>query len=377
MSTASAIEQPRQPIPIRWYRSPVARDEMKRLMERSDTRALLQTLPHLLLMVASGTALYLALMQPAPWFGRWNPWLLLAVPPLLMLHGFLCSFAINAVHELGHGTVFRTRWLNSLFEHVFAFVGWIDHFSFTASHTRHHRYTLHYPDDQEVVLPTRCDHRGLWRNNGVFDWRVLWQYVNALRLRYRVAIGKAGFDGPWNAVLFPADQPELRRAPRRWAWCLLLGHGGVLVAAITFGWWALPLVVSLTPWYGGAIQMLMNSTQHVGMMKDVPDARLCCRTYTAHPVLQYFYWHMNYHIEHHMYAAVPCYRLGRLHRAILADLPPTPHGLRETWHQIDAIQEKQRLDPTFEQRPDLPAPVAVPTGIGQVDQDQDQDIAAA
>ena len=41
-------------------------------------------------------------------------------------------------------------------------------------------------------------------------------------------------------------------------------------------------------------------------------------------VVRFLYWHMNYHIEHHMYAAVPCYRLGRLHRAIRHELPPLP-----------------------------------------------------
>ncbi len=375
MSDPCAAIPPRQPIPIRWYRSPIGPDEMKRLMKRSDARALLQTLPHLLLIVASGAATYLAIMPPTAWFGDWNPWLLLAVPPLLMLHGFLCSFAINAVHELGHGTVFRTRWLNAFFEHAFAFIGWIDHYSFTASHTRHHRYTLHYPDDQEEVLPKRYDPRTVWHNGGIVDWRMPWHWLNAFRQRFRVAIGRSGFDGPWNAVLFPADKPELRRPARRWAWCLILGHGAVLITSIAFGWWPLPLLVSMTPWYGGAIQRLMNNTQHVGMMKAVPDARLCCRTFTAHPLLQYFYWHMNYHLEHHMYAAVPCYRLGRLHRAILADLPPTPHGLRETWRQIDAIQEKQRLDPTFEQRPDLPVPAAV--SVVSRPAEQNQDTAAA
>lgn len=350
---------PRKPVPVTWYRSPLARDEMKRLLERSDLLALAQTLPHLLLILASGTAVCLAFLQPARLFGAWSAWWLLAMPPLLLLHGFLCSFAINAVHELGHGTVFKTRWLNRLFEHVFAFIGWIQHDQFTVSHTRHHRYTLHYPDDQEEQLPKRCDPRGMWRGGGIFDVRIVQRYVNNFRNQWRIATGRAGFDGAWQTVLFPADQPELRKPMKRWAWCLLLGHGSVLVGSIALGWWPLPLVVSLGGAYGQVIQGLMNNTQHIGMMKAVPDARLCCRTFTVHPVLQYFYWHMNYHLEHHMYAAVPCYRLGALHRTILADLPPTPHGLCATWAEINAIQAKQAVDPTYEQRPALPAPRSV------------------
>ena len=29
--------------------------------------------------------------------------------------------------------------------------------------------------------------------------------------------------------------------------------------------------------------------------------------------MRFWYWHMNFHIEHHMYAAVPCYNLEKLH----------------------------------------------------------------
>lgn len=41
---------------------------------------------------------------------------------------------------------------------------------------------------------------------------------------------------------------------------------------------------------------------------------------------------MNYHIEHHMYARVPCYNLEKLHNYVKHDLPPTvpPHPLSPT-----------------------------------------------
>jgi len=184
MADAPAVS--RKPTPVTWYRSPLDRDEMKRFLERSDVRALAQTLPHLALIALTGTATCLAILQPAWLFGAWNPWWLLAVIPLLLVHGFLCSFAINAVHELGHGTVFKTKWLNRLFEGVFAFIGWIHHEQFTVSHTRHHRYTLHYPDDQEEVLPKKWDRRNAIKWGGVFDWRILKNYVNNFRHQWRV-----------------------------------------------------------------------------------------------------------------------------------------------------------------------------------------------
>jgi hypothetical protein len=59
-------------------------------------------------------------------------------------------------------------------------------------------------------------------------------------------------------------------------------------------------------------------------------------------------WQMNYHIEHNMYAAVPCNNLGKLHKMILHDLPPTPRGLVGVWREINAILKKQEADPTYQ-----------------------------
>jgi fatty acid desaturase len=64
---------------------------------------------------------------------------------------------------------------------------------------------------------------------------------------------------------------------------------------------------------------------------------------------------MNYHIEHHMYAAVPCYHLAQLHAHIRHDLPPIPTGLLATWREIIAIVRRQRLNPEYQYVAELPA----------------------
>ena len=86
----------------------------------------------------------------------------------------------------------------------------------------------------------------------------------------------------------------------------------------------------------------------------MPDFRLCARTIYLSPIVQFLYWHMNYQIEHHIYAAVPCYRLGRLHRRIRHEMPWCPRGLRETWRHIAEIQARQKLDPTYQYVAELP-----------------------
>ena len=79
----------------------------------------------------------------------------------------------------------------------------------------------------------------------------------------------------------------------------------------------------------------------------MPDFRLSCRTNYLNPVLRFLYWNMNYHIEHHTYAAVPCYNLGKLHELMKHDLPPVLNGLFSVWEEIIAIQYRQKHEPGY------------------------------
>jgi len=99
---------------------------------------------------------------------------------------------------------------------------------------------------------------------------------------------------------------------------------------------------------------MCNATQHIGLTDEYPDFRVCCRTFTLNPVLQFLYWHMNYHTEHHIYAGVPCYNLARLHRLIQSEMPESTHGLIATWKQISWILKRQEEDPTYQFVPKLP-----------------------
>ena len=317
---------------IAWYRSPLPPGEMKALHRRSDLLGGAQTLGFLLVL---GGVFALACWSAAHW-----PWW--ATVAAVFLYGTVQSFMINAVHELGHGTVFQTKALNRFFTRVFAFVGWTHFEKFEHSHTRHHRYTLHAPDDLEVVLPIKLM---LWHvfKTGFVNPPSLWWMV---RDAWRLARGR--FQGEWELALFPPGD-EAKRAPiRRWAWTLLLGHAAIAVGSLLMGWWIVPVLTLLAPCVGGWLNFLCNNTQHIGLRDQVPDFRLCCRTFTLNPVVQFLYWHMNYHTEHHMYAAVPCYRLGRLHRLIRHDLPPCAHGIAAVWREIGLIQKRQEAEPDYQ-----------------------------
>ncbi len=83
------------------------------------------------------------------------------------------------------------------------------------------------------------------------------------------------------------------------------------------------------------------------MSPNTPDFRLCCRTYTCSWLPAFYYWNMQYHVEHHMFPAVPFYNLPRLRKVLQHDLPPAPHGLCATWKELLEIHKKLKADPNY------------------------------
>ncbi len=325
---------------VDWYRTPIPSDVFKKLHTRSDGRAFAQAGGFLgILLCTAGLSLW-----------SWHHWAWPITVLLVFLHGTVSSFFPNAMHELGHGTVFRAKWLNWLFLHLISFLGWLHFDVFSASHQRHHRYTLHPPEDQEVVLPTKLMLKHFLEQGFVNPRGFWWTFKYTIRL----AVGR--FETPWELVCYPPEQPKLREAPVRWARFVLASH--VLVAAVSlyFGLWLVPVLVSLAPFYGGWLFFLCNNTQHIGLQDNVSDFRLCCRTFLLNPPVRFLFWQMNYHLEHHMYAAVPCYNLGRLHAAIKYDTPVPPDGIVAAWREIISILRKQQADPTYQHVVTLPTP---------------------
>jgi len=329
---------------VKWYRSPVPCEELSRLNSRSDTLGFAQTLGFLgVLACSSGLAIYSCF--------SWR-WYVTAI--LVFVNGHFWHFLINGFHELIHDSVFATRRLNRFFLRLFSFLGWYNHHHFWASHTEHHKYTLHPPADLEVVLPDIHSKQALFKY-GIVNLKWPWDAIgNQLKLAFRTIDP----NDSWTDALFPTSEPNRRRAYFNWARIVLIGHALIASLALAQGWWIVLLVISFPMIFGGWLHSLCNSSQHAGLCDNVPDFRQCCRTITLNPVLQFLYWHMNYHTEHHMYAAVPCYRLGKLHRLIRDDLPDCPNGLVATWRQIFEIQRRQQTDPDYQYTAKLPTPAA-------------------
>ena len=94
---------------------------------------------------------------------------------------------------------------------------------------------------------------------------------------------------------------------------------------------------------------------HTGLRDNVPDFRLCCRTIKLDPFSGFVRWGMHYHIEHHMFAAVPCYNLGKLYRTVAADMPER-RTMIGAWKEMVSIQRRQRREPDYQFDTPLPEP---------------------
>ena len=184
-------------------------------------------------------------------------WLGFAVA--LFVHGSFGTFVAGAaVHELGHGTVFRSRWLNQLFLYLFSLLAWWNPFDYGLSHTYHHRYTLHPEGDREVLLP-------LPRASGfifLIQLFTITLYGHPERIFGRggfvtavVTIVKAALDIPdrtdtpareWLRALHQ-DQFAEQRKSVWWSPLILLFQGAVVVVAIVSGLWVLPTCPSRAP----------------------------------------------------------------------------------------------------------------------------------
>jgi len=348
----------RKTLQIPWYRCPIDRAMLKELTTRSDLRGAAQVGGFVLLLAALGAAAwYLAGLRVWGWFAA-----------SLFAYGTVSSFiAGHATHELSHGTVFRTRWLNDVLLRFFSLVSWNNPHDFKMSHTYHHLYTLHRRGDREVVLPS---------NPNLDPWFLLqlltvnvvggkgepYSYPMTRGIGETVTLAFTGtHHREWEEAVY-ADQPAERRRAVAFARFTLLFHAALVATSIAFGLWLLPVLVTLAPFIANWLRYFVAVPMHTGLMDEVSDFRLCVRTITLDPVSSFLYWHMNWHLEHHMFAAVPCYNLARMHRAVVSDMPK-PRTLAGAWREMRETWRRQQREPGYQF--ETPLPGRGRTKIGQ------------
>ncbi len=355
------LSEVRKTLRVDWYRCPMPPGALRELSRRSDAQGWFQAGGHFGMFLLTGALV----------FGLWWNEMWLAMLAALFLHGTVTSFFTGtAPHELGHGTVFKTKRLNKIFLYLFSLIGWWDPFDYASSHTYHHRYTLHPEGDRENLLPLEPSLASSFMLQ-LFTVNLLTQrgrafgkggLISTLLITLLGAFGRVPADerqpiNEWLRSLHD-DQPEQHRKSILWSRLMLAFHGGVLVAGIVSGLWVLPLILTLAVFIGNWLSYFVGLTQHCGLREHSRDFRKNTRSVKLNPLFSFLYWRMNWHIEHHMYAGVPCYNLGKLHNVISQDMP-APRSLIEAWREMRMVWQRQKAEPEYAYDTPLP-PTANP-----------------
>ena len=263
--------------------------ELRALSERSDLRGALQMGSHL------GAIAVVAVLHGLAMGTGWV-WLTgLAL-------GVLINFLYAAQHELSHATVFRTRAINEGFGRAIGFIEIFPRDYDQIMHFAHHQYTQNWERDGELLRePYTLTSYLLWLS-GITYWR---NRVFGVVRRARGII----------------VEPYIRReeearviAESRWH---LAGYVAIAVLSLVFQSWAaltfwlVPMVLTKP------IHQLQNTIEHLGLSHE-DDILENTRSTRANAFIRWLCWQMPYHTAHHVFPAVPFWKLRDLNGRIEA-----------------------------------------------------------
>lgn len=313
-----------------WYRSPVSRKRMKELMQRSDGPAIRDTAIWLGLMLVFGAiGIYY-------WFSLWS---LLSFAAYGVLYG---SASDSRWHECGHGTAFKTRWMNTAVYNIACFMIMRNPTSWRWSHTRHHTDTIVVGRDPEIVA-SRPPALGRIVSNflGLADTASAWRIL---------VLNCFGRLTPNEATYIPESERPKVFAVARVSLVIYVATFAACIATKNI----LPaMLIGLPRLYGAWHHVLTGLTQHCGLAEDVTDHRLNTRSVLMNPISRFIYWNMNYHLEHHMYPMVPFHALPALHEELRNDLPPALPNMFAAYREFVPVLFKQRTTPNVQIERDL------------------------
>jgi len=225
-----------------WYHTDVPRARMKALMRRRNGPAIRDT--------AIWFALLAGLALGAYWF--WPGW---ACVPFFAGYAVLYGSASDSRwHESGHGTAFRTAWLNDALYQVASFMNAKEPTYWRWSHARHHTDTIIVGRDREIAAMRPPNVRRLLLN--------ILGLADAASTAASVARHASGRFTAEELTFLP-DSEHRRVVREARAWVVI--YVGVVAAAIALHSW-LPVIYLFLPLIGGHwLALLFGVSQHAGL----------------------------------------------------------------------------------------------------------------
>ena len=322
----------------KWWKPKLTRQQMREIMQRRDGPALW----HFgLWFVLIGVSAYLAAISWGTWWAF----------PAFLIYGTIYTSSDSRWHETGHGTPFRTHWLNEVVYYIASFMAIREAYMWRWSHSRHHTHTYFVGRDPEIQVQRPADLLKI-----LLDFFYLRSGPPEVWRLVRNAFGRPNAD-----VLDFVPQREL---PKMY-WSSRI-HLAIIAA---FAVWSLaigsflPMMFVLLPrFYGGWLQQLLSLPQHAGLGEDTYDHRENTRTVYVNPVFAFLYVNMQFHTEHHLMPMTPFHALPKLHEAVKDQMPPAYKSLWEAYRElIPALIKQATGDPGYRVMRPIPQDLATET----------------
>ena len=324
-----------------WWKPKLTRQQMREIMQRRDRPALW----HFgLWFVLIGVSAYLAAISWGTWWAF----------PAFLIYGTIYTSSDSRWHETGHGTPFRTHWLNEVVYYIASFMAIREAYMWRWSHSRHHTHTYFVGRDPEIQVQRPADLLKI-----LLDFFYLRSGPPEVWRLVRNAFGRPNAD-----VLDFVPEREL---PKMY-WSSRI-HLAIIAA---FAVWSLaigsflPMMFVLLPrFYGGWLQQLLSLPQHAGLGEDTYDHRENTRTVYVNPVFAFLYVNMQYHTEHHLMPMTPFHALPKLHEAVKDQMPPAYKSLWEAYKElIPALIKQATGDPGYRVMRPIPQDLETETETG-------------
>jgi len=277
--------------------------EIPRLLTKDEIRSLskIDSVKFTAAVLIEVVTIALAVWVSETW---WNPIVYLIA---VVVIGSRINALGGLMHDAAHWRAYANRTINDIVGEIIALPTSTSMAGYRNSHFAHHR-ELNSDNDPDWT-----------RNIGLPEFEFpkprptvigyILQYLSGLKI--------------YSAVSGFHKNAETRDIPALINRARLIFFVALLIAAIALGFWKQLLLYWVVPLLTVflAIRYIRNVAEHYAVEHE--HVLNESRTVLANPVELWLIapWGLNYHLEHHLFPGIPCFRLAELHKILMTREP--------------------------------------------------------
>lgn len=255
---------------------------------------------------SSAVLIEIATIALAVWVSEtwWNPVVYLIA---VVVIGSRINGLGGLMHDAAHWRAYTNRTINDIVGEIIALPTSTTMAGYRNSHFAHHR-ELNSDNDPDWTRNIGLPEFEFPKPRPTMVGYIL-QYLSGLKI--------------YSAVSGFHKNAETRDIPALINRARLIFFAVLLVCAIAFGFWKQLLLYWIVPLLTVflAIRYVRNVAEHYAVEHE--HVLNESRTVLANPVELWLIapWGLNYHLEHHLFPGIPCFRLAELHKILMTREP--------------------------------------------------------